>query len=109
MKEAGLVESDPRFTGESGVFRLHTQPNSIENLIVYSKVADSDWMIVEITPWKQITAGSLKLAGAIISIGIGALLLAFLLTLWLSRQFMKPIAQLVKAMKTYVVGGLSRS
>ncbi|MUG47172.1 sensor histidine kinase [Paenibacillus woosongensis] len=105
LQEAGLVESDPRFTGESGVFRLNTQPHSVENLIVYSKVADSDWMIVEITPWKQITAGSVKLAGAIISIGIGALLLAFLLTLWLSRQFMKPMAQLVKAMKTYVVGG----
>ncbi|WP_110931122.1 sensor histidine kinase [Paenibacillus bouchesdurhonensis] len=105
MKEAGLLESDPRFIGESGVFRLHTQPHSVENLIVYSKVADSDWMLVEITPWKQITAGSMKLAGAILTIGIGALLLAFLLTLWLSRQFMKPIAQLVKAMKTYVVGG----
>lgn len=105
MQEAGLLESDPRFVGESGVFRLHTQPHGIDSLIVYSKVADSNWMLVEITPWKQITAGSVKLAGAIISIGIGALLLAFLLMLWLSRQFMKPIAQLVKAMKTYVVGG----
>lgn len=104
MSEAGLSEQVDRFVGESGVFRLHTQPQGIDSLVVYSKLADSNWMLVEITPWAQITSGSLKLAVAIVSIGLGALLLAFLLTFWLSRQFMKPIAQLVKAMKTYAVG-----
>ncbi|WP_435924189.1 sensor histidine kinase [Paenibacillus sp. DYY-L-2] len=105
MKDTGLREQDLRFPDESGVFRSHTQPYGVESLVVYSKVADSEWMLLEITPWKQITAGSVKLAGAIISIGIGALLLAFLLMLWLSRQFMKPVAQLVRAMKNYAVGG----
>lgn len=105
MKDSGLQEQDLRFVDQSGVFRLHTQPYGVESLVVYSKVADSNWMLVEVTPWEKITAGSVKLAGAIITIGIGALLLAFLLTFWLSRQFMKPIAQLVRAMKNYTVGG----
>ncbi|ANY72846.1 histidine kinase [Paenibacillus ihbetae] len=105
MKDAGLQEHDLRFKDQSGVLRLHTQPHGVESLVVYSKVADSNWMLVEITPWERITSGSVKLAGAIITIGIGALLLAFLLTLWLSRQLLKPIAQLVRAMKNYDVGG----
>ncbi|MEC0259741.1 sensor histidine kinase [Paenibacillus lautus] len=105
MRDAGLQEQDLRFANQSGVSRLHTQPHGVESLIVYSKVADSNWMLVEITPWERITSGSVKLAGAIITIGIGALLLAFLLTLWLSRQLLKPIAQLVRAMKNYDVGG----
>ncbi|GIO91444.1 MULTISPECIES: sensor histidine kinase [Paenibacillus] len=105
MKDAGLQEHDLRFKDQSGVLRLHTQPHGVEPLVVYSKVADSNWMLVEITPWERITSGSVKLAGAIITIGIGALLLAFLLTLWLSRQLLKPIAQLVRAMKNYDVGG----
>lgn len=105
MKDAGLQEHDLRFKDQSGVLPLHTQPHGVESLVVYSKVADSNWMLVEITPWERITSGSVKLAGAIITIGIGALLLAFLLTLWLSRQLLKPIAQLVRAMKNYDVGG----
>ncbi|MFF3926124.1 sensor histidine kinase [Paenibacillus lactis] len=105
MKDAGLQEHDLRFKDQSGVLRLHTQPHGVEPLVVYSKVADSNWMLVEITPWERITSGSVKLAGAIITIGIGALLLAFVLTLWLSRQLLKPIAQLVRAMKNYDVGG----
>ncbi|MGC6585060.1 sensor histidine kinase [Paenibacillus sp. Dod16] len=105
MKDAGLQEQDLRFADQSGVLRLHTEPHGVESLVVYSKVADSNWMLVEITPWERITSGSVKLAGAIITIGIGALLLAFLLTLWLSRQLLKPIAQLVRAMKNYDVGG----
>lgn len=105
MKDAGLQEHDLRFKDQSGVLRLHTQPHGVEPLVVYSKVADSNWMLVEITPWERITSGSVKLAGAIITIGIGALLLDFVLTLWLSRQLLKPIAQLVRAMKNYDVGG----
>ena len=105
MKDAGLQEHDLRFKDQSGVLRQHTQPHGVEPLVVYNKVADSTCMLVEITPWERITSGSVKLAGAIITIGIGALLLAFLLTLWLSRQLLKPIAQLVRAMKNYDVGG----
>ncbi|MUG68521.1 HAMP domain-containing protein [Paenibacillus campinasensis] len=105
MTDAGLQEQDLQFADQSGVLRQHTQPHGVESLVVYSKVADSNWMLVEITPWERITSGSVKLAGVIITIGIGALLLAFLLTLWLSRQLLKPIAQLVRAMKNYDVGG----
>ncbi|RAR42762.1 sensor histidine kinase [Paenibacillus sp. MDMC362] len=105
MKDAGLQEQDLRFADQSGVLRLHTQPHGVESLVVYSKVADSNWMLVEITPWERITSGSVKLAGAIMTIGIGALLLAFFLTLGLSRQLLKPITQLVRAMKNYDVGG----
>ncbi|MBD0383629.1 cache domain-containing sensor histidine kinase [Paenibacillus sedimenti] len=92
-------------SGQSGF--VHTQGNSEagNSLFVYSKLLDSNWTLVEITPWHQITAGSLRLAEVIGIIAIAAVLLTLLLTHYLSRQFTKPIKKLVNAMGLYSVGG----
>jgi len=86
---------------------VHTQDDTGvgNSLLVYSKLTDSDWTLVEITPWKEITAGSFKLAEVIGIIGVAAVLLTLLLTHLLSRQFTKPIKKLVGAMGVYSVGG----
>ncbi|CAM4522811.1 MULTISPECIES: sensor histidine kinase [Paenibacillus] len=76
-----------------------------DSLLVYSKPADSHWMLVEITDWSDITSSSFGLALVIGLIGIGAMLLVLLLTHYLSRQFTKPIKQLVAAMRLYFVDG----
>lgn len=75
-----------------------------DSLYVYSELTDYGWILLEVTPWKDITAGSVRLAATIAAIGLAALLLTLLLAHWLSRQFTKPIKQLVSAMGSYTVG-----
>ncbi|OXM86289.1 cache domain-containing sensor histidine kinase [Paenibacillus rigui] len=104
-KQPELFQWMDELNGQSGSTRTHGKYNMSDSLLVYSKLADSNWTLVEMTPWKQITAGSLRLAEVIGVIGIAAILLTLLLTHWLSRQFTKPIKQLVGAMSSYTVGG----
>lgn len=91
------------FNDQSGVFRRSS--GNDDWLIVYSKVSDSEWTLVELTPWSQITSGSMKTTIGIFLIGIIALLLSLFLTLWLSKQFTRPIKQLVSAMNHYNIKG----
>lgn len=85
---------------------VHIKGDSEEDsLLVYSKLANSNWTLVEVTSWKQITASSFKLAEVIAIIGVFAVLLVLVLTHFLSKQFTKPIRRLVNAMGTYSVGG----
>lgn len=68
-----------------------------EALLVWSKPR-SDWMLVEVTPWKNIVHGSVRLALILISVGLSAIVVASLFTLFLSRQFTKPIRLLLTMM-----------
>lgn len=68
-----------------------------EALLVWSK-PHSDWMLVEVTPWKNIVHGSVRLALILISVGLSAIFIASLFTLFLSRQFTKPIRLLLTIM-----------
>lgn len=68
-----------------------------ESLLVWSKVR-SDWTLVEITPWKNIVHGSVRLAYILVSIGLAAIFIASFFTLFLSRQFTKPIRLLLAMM-----------
>ncbi|OXM83573.1 sensor histidine kinase [Paenibacillus rigui] len=68
-----------------------------ESLLVWSKVR-SDWTLVEITPWKNIVHGSVRLAYILVSIGLTAIFIASFFTLFLSRQFTKPIRLLLAMM-----------
>lgn len=90
---------------QSGYVHIRGDGGLDDSLLVYSKPADSHWMLVEITDWSEITSSSFRLAFVIGLIGIGAMLLVLLLTHYLSRQFTKPIKQLVAAMRMYFVDG----
>ncbi|MEK4044346.1 sensor histidine kinase [Paenibacillus sp. FSL H8-0048] len=92
-------------SNKSGYVHIPGDKDSGNTLLVYSRMDNSIWTLIEFTSWKQITASSLELAEWIGLIGIGAILLVLLLTHYLSRQFSKPIKQLVSAMKLYSVGG----
>ncbi|MDU0332719.1 MULTISPECIES: cache domain-containing sensor histidine kinase [Paenibacillus] len=92
-------------TDQSGYVHIRGNKELGDSLLVYSKMQDSHWMLVEVTPWSEITSGSFRLALVIGVIGVIAILLVLLLTLYLSRQFTKPIKQLVTAMRQYFVGG----
>ena len=99
------TEWKPLMTGDSGVLRIQNKGSHSSSLMVYSRIDRSDWTIVELTPWSQITEGSLKLAKAIAVIGAAAIILTLGITMILSRQFTKPIRRLVKAMNHYSVDG----
>lgn len=92
-------------TPQSGYVHLKGNAKREDSLLVYSKLDNSDWTLVEMTSWSQITAGSFRLAEAIGMIGVAAVLMVLLLTLYVSRQFSKPIKKLVSAMSSYSIGG----
>lgn len=103
--ESELSEWVSGNVGQSGTAQIDSAHGRKDTLLVYSKLSDSNWMLVEVTPWQQITAGSIRLAEVIGLIGIAAVLLALILTHLLSRQFTRPIKQLVEAMGSYSVTG----
>ncbi|MGG6312738.1 cache domain-containing sensor histidine kinase [Paenibacillus macerans] len=88
---------------QSGYVHIRGEGELGNSLLVYSKLRDSHWMLVEITSWNEITDGSFRLALVIGVIGVVAVLLVLVLTLYISRQFTKPIKQLVTAMRMYFV------
>lgn len=91
-------------SNKSGYVHIPATDGSRDTLLVYSRMDNSIWTLIEFTSWKQITASSLKLAEWIGLIGIAAVLLVLLLTHFLSKQFTKPIKSLVTAMRMYSVG-----
>ncbi|WMT41880.1 histidine kinase [Paenibacillus sp. D2_2] len=90
---------------QSGYVHIRGNSNVGDSLLVYSKLDNSNWTLIEMTSWKQITEDSFRLAEVIALIGIAAVLLVLLLTLYISRQFTKPINELVVAMRMYSVEG----
>ncbi|MCZ8513268.1 sensor histidine kinase [Paenibacillus filicis] len=84
------------YEGKSDYIRMRAS-NGEESLLVWSK-AHSDWLI-EVTPWKSIILGSVRLAYILIATGLSAIFIASFFTLFLSRQFTKPIRQLLSIMK----------
>ncbi|QGG56708.1 cache domain-containing sensor histidine kinase [Paenibacillus sp. B01] len=77
-------------------------------LTVWSRTTPNSWMLVELTPWKEITGGSVRLAWTLAGVGAAAILLALVFTLYLSRSFTRPIRQLVQLMKSYAPGRPAR-
>ncbi|WP_274652024.1 cache domain-containing sensor histidine kinase [Paenibacillus humicola] len=82
--------------GRSGLF----SPAS-PYLIVWAKHADNGQTLVELTPWRKVTAGSVHTAIILSIVGISAILLSLLVTLLLAHQFLKPIRLLLHEMGRY--------
>lgn len=73
-------------------------------LTVWSRSAPGSWMLVELTPWKIITGGSVRLAWTLAAVGAAAILLALFFTLYLSRNFTRPIRKLIQLMQAFNPG-----
>jgi two-component system sensor histidine kinase YesM len=103
--EAQWSEWKNKLTDRSGLFRVALQGERGGGLLVYSKMNQSNWTMVEVTPWSSIAKGSVRLAETIGVIGAVSIVLALLLALWLSRQLTSPIRTLVSAMNLYTLSG----
>ena len=95
-------------SNQSGYEHIPEAGDLQDTLLVYSRMNNSNWTLIEFTSWTQVTASSVKLAELIALIGAAAILLVLLMTHFLSRQFTKPIKKLVTAMRVYSVGGAGR-
>ncbi|WP_159886742.1 cache domain-containing sensor histidine kinase [Paenibacillus puerhi] len=105
LEQLELSQWVNRTTEQSGYAHIRGNSQMGDSLLVYSRLANSNWTLVELTSWDQITASSFHLAEVIGLIGAAAVLLMLMLTLYLSRQFTKPIHKLVSAMSSYSIGG----
>jgi two-component system sensor histidine kinase YesM len=61
------------------------------------------WNVIQFTPWKGISEDSSRIALMLGSIGFVAVIIVFFFTLFLSRQFMRPIMTLKHAMNRFSV------
>ncbi|MFD0696709.1 sensor histidine kinase [Paenibacillus sp. GCM10027628] len=85
-----------RIKDKSGSMHISAnQPN--DSLLVWSK-SPSNWTLVELTPWKNIVHGSIRLAFILLGVGLSAIFIALFFTLFISRQFTRPIKLLVAYM-----------
>ncbi|TVY03319.1 sensor histidine kinase [Cohnella terricola] len=83
---------------DKGNIRYH------DSLVVWSKLFSSDWILMEVTPWSEITKGSVRTAEVLFSIGVVAVVIALIMTLIISKQFTKPIILLLKRMNSFSLG-----
>lgn len=74
-------------------------------LLVWTGISDSDWKLVEQTPWRSLSYWSLRLAGGTALTGITGILIALLMTLMISRQYIRPIKLLLNAMNQFSISG----
>ncbi|WP_229757975.1 cache domain-containing sensor histidine kinase [Paenibacillus marchantiophytorum] len=81
---------------KSGSLHLTAKQQS-ESLLVWSK-SPSNWTLVEVTPWKSIINGSIRLALILLTVGLSAIFIASFVTFFISRQFTNPIKLLVAYM-----------
>ncbi|MEM1505595.1 sensor histidine kinase [Domibacillus sp. 8LH] len=72
-----------------------------EKFVVWSKLANSDWILIEVTPWNEIISGSVKLAQLLLFISLVTIGFIVILTYYLSKQFTKPINQLLQSMNDF--------
>lgn len=72
-----------------------------DEFLVWASSPDSQWSLVEMTSWKQLTAGSLRQSQIFLFFGIVTIIMILALAIFLSRRFVKPIALLLKAMNNF--------
>lgn len=82
---------------------LHVNGSSRQGkeFIVWSKLMNSEWILIEVTPWNDIISGSVKLAQLLLFISLITIGLIVILTYYLSRQFIKPINHLLQSMNDF--------
>jgi len=86
-RDSGYVRIQPTSSGEGD-----------DALMVWAKHFNKDWVLVELTPWRDITSGSVRVALLLLLAGGASIFIALIFTLFFSRQFVKPIRLLLTEM-----------
>ncbi|MDF2924311.1 MAG: sensor with domain [Paenibacillaceae bacterium] len=75
-----------------------------DEFYVWAKSPDAQWTVFEASSWSEMMKGSTSMAQLFAVLGVTTIVLVFMLTLFLSRRFMKPMNQLLRAMGQYSPG-----
>ncbi|OCT15402.1 hypothetical protein A8709_15080 [Paenibacillus pectinilyticus] len=75
-----------------------------DDFFVWAKSPDSQWTLFEASSWSEMTSGSKSMAQLFLILGASTIVLVLLLTLFLSRRFMLPMNQLIRAMGQFSPG-----
>ncbi|MFC0212246.1 sensor histidine kinase [Paenibacillus chartarius] len=70
-------------------------------LMVWTRDYREGWLLVELTPYRDIMRSSVRLAGTLAIVGALALGVAAIVTLYVSRLFTAPVRELLALMKAY--------
>ncbi len=73
------------------------------DLFVWDKSISSEWTLLEVTPWKAVTAGSFTIAKTLLVIVFVTLLIALLSAFAIARNFFRPLRALLNAMNRYSI------
>jgi two-component system sensor histidine kinase YesM len=99
---AGLLA---QINADSGYRRVHLNgakaPANTDMLMVWTRDFREGWLLVELTPYRDIMRSSIKLAGTLAAVGGAALVVASFVTLYLSRLFTAPVRELLVLMNAY--------
>jgi two-component system sensor histidine kinase YesM len=102
MQESILNRIDNDRTGNAHIIFGTSKDKEInDSLMVWTRLYNSNWILLEITPWKEITKGSTKISTVLLFVGLIAIGFAIILTLVLSNQFTKPIRMLLREMNRF--------
>jgi two-component system sensor histidine kinase YesM len=96
-----MVGSAPTFTTQEMMSAEKLVFSSSTALVVSSKMAGSGWVVAEITPWKLLAEDSLFMLEVLGMIGLLSIIAVLLISIYLNRQFTKPIYLLLKSMNRY--------
>jgi|GEM_PF-372081 len=99
MQQSILNRIDSSRSGNAHIHFNDSKDKEInDSLIVWTRLYNSNWILLEVTPWKEITRGSTKISTILLLVGLIAIGFAIVLTLVLSNQFTKPIRILLREM-----------
>lgn len=96
-----MVEHDSVYSVRERVEAEKWSFASVTALVVSSKLAESGWVVAEITPWHQLAEDSLFMLWVLGVIGLLSIIAVMLISMYLNRQFTKPIYLLLKSMNRY--------
>ncbi|RTE08924.1 cache domain-containing sensor histidine kinase [Paenibacillus whitsoniae] len=75
-----------------------------DDFFVWAKSPDAQWTLFEVSSWSEMIKGSKSMAKLFLLLGVSTIVLVLLITLFLSRRFMKPMNQMVRAMGEFSPG-----
>lgn len=111
------TESAPRMTvmtgllaqigTDSGYHRVHMEsPDGsadADTLMVWTRDFREGWLLVELTPYREIMQSSVRLEEILALVGGVAIIVASFVTLYLSRNFTAPVRELLTLMNAYSI------
>jgi two-component system sensor histidine kinase YesM len=91
-------------TSGSERIRLFSGGKRDDQFVVWIRMLDTGWMLLEVTPWSEIAAGSVQVARFLLIIGVAGSALLLLFTLVFSKFYTRPISLLLNAMGNFSIG-----